>query len=204
MKTVRTLGFICVLIVLASLGVATWAVGWEDLWSTPDQRGRRLFEAGRYAEAAEAFADPMWIGAARFRAGGFREAAEMFGGLDTPESAFDQGNALVMLGKYEEAMARYDRALALRPSWPEAAANRELARLRAERMKQTGADAGDQREGADRIVFDKDKKDQGGQATETAAAMSDDAVRALWLKRIEPRPAEFLQARFLYQLQATP
>jgi Ca-activated chloride channel homolog len=204
MKTVRTLALACAAILLGALGLATWAMGWDGLWSTPDQRGRRLFEAGRYAEAGKTFADPMWAGVSHFRAGAFKEAAEMFGGLDTPQSAFDQGNALVMLGKYEDAMARYDRALALRPDCPEAAANRELARLRAERMKLPGSDAGDQREGADKIVFDKDKKEQGGQSTDTTAAMADDAVRALWLKRIEPRPADFLHARFLYQLQVTP
>jgi Ca-activated chloride channel homolog len=31
--------------------------------------------------------------------------------MDSPEAAFDQGNALVMLGKYDEAITRYDRAL---------------------------------------------------------------------------------------------
>ena len=40
---------------VVALGVATWTVGWSDLWSTPDQRGRRLMEDRRYAEAAAAF-----------------------------------------------------------------------------------------------------------------------------------------------------
>ena len=32
--------------------------------------------------------------------------------------------------------------------------------------------------------------------------MGDDAVRALWLKRVQTRPADFLRARFGYQLEA--
>lgn len=188
---------------LALLGVGSWTVGWADLWSTPDLRGQRLMAAGRYDEAAKAFADPMRVGVAQFRAGAFKEAAQSFGGIDTAPAAFDQGNALVMLGKYDEAVARYDRALALRPGWVEAEANRTLARLRGEKRRNTGADAGDQREGADEIVYDKDKKDPSGAETETAGApMSDEAVRALWLKRVQTRPADFLRARFAYQLEA--
>jgi Ca-activated chloride channel family protein len=204
MRTVRVLSLLVAVVGATALGAATWMVGWDNLWSTPDQRGQRLFESGRYQEAAHTFAAPMWIGAAQFRNGDFKAAAETFGGLDTAESAYDQGNALLMSGKYQEAIARYDRALALRPGWPDATANRELARLRGERIAGKGADAGDQREGADKIVFDRDKKEQGGQDTQTVAEMSDAAARALWLQRIEPRPADFLQSRFLYQLQGAP
>jgi Ca-activated chloride channel family protein len=186
---------------LALAGVA-WSVGWDRLWLTPDQRGRHLMAEQRYAEAAAAFADPIWIGIAQFRAGDFKQAAQTFGGMDTAEAAYDQGNALVMLGKYDEAIARYDRALALRPGWADAEANRTLARLRGERIKKTGGDSG-VNEKPDEIVFDKDKKTPGGEKTETAGApMSDEAVRALWLKRVQTRPADFLQSRFAYQLQA--
>ena len=113
---------------VATLAGAAWSVGWSQLWLTPDQRGRRLMAQQRYAEAAAAFADPMWRGVAQFRAGDFKAAAQTFGGMDTAEAAYDQGNALVMLGKYDEAIERYDRALALRPGWPDAEANRTLAR----------------------------------------------------------------------------
>jgi Ca-activated chloride channel homolog len=194
---------ITVAVTVAALAVVGWSEGWSNLWSSPDQRGGRLMAEGRYADAAEAFADPMWKGTASFRAGDFKQAAQLFGGLDTAQAAYDQGNALIMLGKYDEAIARYDRALVLRPGWADAEANRRLARLRAERMRQTGGDLGDQREGADQIVYDKDKKNDGGQDTQTVgAAMSDEAARALWLKRVQTRPADFLRARFAYQLQA--
>lgn len=186
-----------------ALLVATWMGGWQDLWSTPDQRGHRLMAQERYADAAGAFADPMWQGIARFRAGDFKMAGQIFGGLDTAASAYDQGNALVMQGKYDQAVARYDRALALRPGWADAEANRTLARLRGERLQNQGGDLGDQREGADKIVYDRDGKRQDGQSTEVAGApMSDEAVRALWLKRVQTQPADFLRSRFAWQLQS--
>lgn len=193
---------VTLLVAASALGLVAWSIGWNQLWLTPDQRGRLLMAQARYADAAAAFADPMWVGTAQFRAGAFKEAAQTFGGMDTAEAAYDQGNALIMLGKYEEAIGRYDRALALRPGWADAEANRTLAALRAERIKKTGGDSGVD-EKPDDIVYDKDKKNQAGQPTEISGApMSDETVRALWLKRVQTRPADFLKSRFAYQLQA--
>ena len=94
---------------------------------TPDQEAHRLFTAGDYEAAAASFADPMWQGVALFRQGEFEQAAGVFAGFDTPEAAFNQGNALVMQGKYDEAVARYQRALELRPDWQPALVNRDIA-----------------------------------------------------------------------------
>lgn len=201
-RSSRAMAMLVAMLVVA-FGIAAWLVGWSALWASPEQRGRYLFERGQYQQAADAFLDPMWRGVALMRAGSFKDAAQTFAGIDTADGAYDHGNALVMLGKYDDAVARYDRALKLRPAFADAAANRTLAQLRAARMKAPGGDAGDQREGADQIVYDKDARNLGGQRTDTAGApMSDEAVRALWLKRVQTRPADFLRARFGYQLQA--
>ena len=62
---------------------------------------------------------------------------------------------------------------------------------------------GDQKLGADDVVFDK-KMESGGQetATEGAQPLSDSAMQALWLRRVQTKPAEFLKAKFAYQLAA--
>jgi len=188
---------------LVALVVAGGRTGWLALWLTPDQQGRWLMERQRDAEAAEAFRDPMWRGVALMRAGQFKEAAAGFGGLDTAEAAYDQGNALVMLGKYEDAVGRYDRALALRPDWDDAVANRRLAQLRAERLKTQGGDETGGQVAADQIVIEPGKK--GGEAADQeqggGAPMSDADIRALWLRRVQTRPGDFLRAKFAYQLQ---
>ncbi len=191
---------------LIALGIAAQFLGWRNLFLAPDQRGRVLLDRNQPAAAAEAFRDPLWRGIALFRAGDFKTAAQAFAGLDTAESAYDQGNAFVMLGQYDEALKRYDRALALRPGWQDALTNREIARIRGERTKAEGGVNDNTDSKPDEIVFDKTKK--GGEDTtlqEPGKAMSDDAVRALWLKQVQTKPADFLRVKFTYQLQsATP
>lgn len=172
----------------------------NGVWLTPDQRGRRLFESGRYAEAAQAFRDPLWAGAAWFRAGEFEKAAQSFARRDRAEARFNQGNAWVMLGQYDLAIASYDGALAVRPDWREAKENRDLAAARARLVEQTGGEMGEQRIGADKIVFDK-KKSSGGEETRMAGekAGDDATMQAMWLRRVDTRPGDFLKAKFAYQ-----
>jgi Ca-activated chloride channel family protein len=195
-------------VMLLTLVVLSVCIGWGDAWMTRDQRGAGLMSRGRYAEAADAFADPLWRGIALMKAGSFKEAATQLAGLDTAEAAYDEGNALVMLGKYEDAVTSYDRALALRPGWSDATANRTLAALRAERMKLKGGDDSGGQIKPDEVVFEKGHpgKDQGEKEPGAGGTMSDQEIRALWLKRVHTQPGDFLRAKFIYQLQmpATP
>ncbi|MGO4171227.1 tetratricopeptide repeat protein [Bosea sp. TAF32] len=190
------------LVAILALSAAAYRIGWRDLWLTPDQRGRLLMSRSRPADAAKAFRDPLWRGVALFRAGEFKEAAQAFAARDTAEGAFDQGNALVMLGQYDDAMKRYDRALALRPGWSAAVNNREIARIRGERKKMEGGETGNTDDKPDEIVFDKTKKGGEDSTVEGEKPMSDEQVRALWLKRVQTQPADFLRAKFAYQLQS--
>jgi Ca-activated chloride channel family protein len=198
----RLLPFIPVLGLLALGSTIAW-YGSANVWASPDQRGRWLFDRGRYADAANTFLDPMWVGAALMKSGNFKDAASAFGGVDTAEAAYDQANALVMLGRYDDAVARYDRALTLRPGWTDATTNREIARLRADRVRATGADPNGMHQKPDSVVYDNTKKNKGPPDTaDTTVPMTDAEIRLLWLKRVQTRPADFLRARFVYQLQA--
>ena len=180
--------------------LALMALTWLGLWFTADQLGQRHFRRGEYVEAAKAFRDPMWQATAWYRANEFEKAAQTFARLGTAEAYYNQGNCWLMLGQYEKAISSYDRALAKRPNWNEAMENRILATLRAKLVEQKGGEMGDQKLGADDVVFDRQKK-PGGQETEIAGerAMSDAAIQAMWLRRINTRPADFLRAKFAYQ-----
>ena len=175
-------------------------ITWSGLWFTPDQQGQRHFQRGEFAEAAKAFRDPMWQGAAWYRAGEFEKSAQLFARRGTAEAYFNQGNAWLMRGKYDTAITCYDRALEKQPGWKEAAENRALAAARLKMTEAPGGDLGDQKIGADKIVFDKKAKNE-GQDTEVAGgkALSDQEMQALWLRRVQTRPADFLRAKFAYQ-----
>ena len=193
------------LIVLLPWPGLAGADGLADWWLTPDQQGQAAFDRGDYAAAAERFADPERRAASYFRAGDFENAAALYGRLPSAEAAYNRGNALVMLGRYEEAIASYDRALAERPAWPEAEQNREIARIRMQRLAPPEDDAGGTggQLGADEIVFDDTGRvDKSGTDTvaEGGEALSQEELRATWLRRVENDPADFLRARFAYQL----
>ncbi len=171
---------------------------------TPDQIGYRLFGEDDFAAAADRFADPSWQAAAHYRNADFKEAAAIYGGYDSAEGTFNHGNSLVMLGKYEEAVQRYDRALELRPGWQAAESNREIAAIRAERVRQEGGEmTGGQLE-ADEIVFTDTKSSSTDQqeVVEAGQELSDAEMRAVWLRNVQTEPADFLRAKFAYQ-QAT-
>ncbi len=175
------------------------------LWFTPDQLGMRRYRAGDFAGAAEAFADPMWRGCAQYRAKDFEGAARSFARLDTPEAHYDRGNALVMLGRYQAAIESYERALAARPEWTEARENRDLARARYDRIHDREEDGGQATEiEADEYVVDPDASKRESSPDESDAVdagqeLGSAGVQALWLQRVQTKPADFLRAKFAFQ-----
>lgn len=194
-----------VLILAAS---PAYAFEWLDLWLTPDQQGQRLMDQGKYQEAAGKFTTPEQIGVALFMAGEFEDAATVLGRSRTAEASYNRGNAMVMQGLYEEAIESYQNALIKRPDWLEAEQNLQIARLRQEALAPPDDDyggTGGQLE-ADEIVFDdagRNKTSPGEEVLEASdQQQNEEAMRAMWLRKVETRPADFLAARFNYQLVA--
>jgi Ca-activated chloride channel family protein len=143
----------------------------------------------------------MWKGAALFRQGEFKQAAGIFAGYDTAESAYNHGNALVMQGKYGDAAARYERALELHPDWEEAEVNLEIARARADLLKQEGGVGTGGKLGADEIVYSKGKSDPAAseESVEGSKKLDDSDFQAMWLRNVQTKPADFLRSKFAYQ-----
>lgn len=175
-------------------------VTWASLWLTADQEGMYYFERGEFVHAAETFSDANWQGVAWYRAGEFKKAVQAFARVDSAEGYYNLGNAFLMHGKYEQAIASYDRALEKQPDWQEAAENRELAIARGKVLDIEGGNMTEGRLGADEIVFDnKAGKSSESVETDGGGALSDQEIQALWLRRVQTRPAEFLKAKFAYQ-----
>lgn len=168
---------------------------------TADQLGQRLYREGNYNGAADSFINPEWRAAALYRTGNFKDAAAIYAGADTVEALYNYGNSLVMQGKYQQAVKQYDQALSLQPGLQEAITNRDIALLRAEQVKQEGGDMTGGMLGADEIIFTKGKasSEQSEEVVETTA-QNEAEMRAIWLRQVQTKPADFLKAKFAYQL----
>lgn len=182
------------------------AFEWADLWFTPDQQGQRLMEQGEYQQAAGKFTTPERIGTALFMAGDFESAASVLGRSVSAEANYNRGNSLIMLGQYETAIEAYQKALSKRPGWQEAEQNLQIAILRKEALAPPEDDYGGTggQLAADEIIFDdtgRVNKSSSEQVIDAAdQALGEDAMRAMWLRKVETRPADFLAVRFNYQL----
>lgn len=97
----------------------------KNLWSSPDQRAMRKFDAGDSEQAAEEFEDPDWKASALYRAGEYEAAASLLQDTDSSDGHYNRGNALARQGKYREAIAAYDTALELNSDNEDAHYNRE-------------------------------------------------------------------------------
>ena len=194
------------ILVLLSLAPSAAALEWADLWFTADQQGQRLMDQGEYQQAAGKFTTPESIGTALFLAGDFEKAASVLGRSASADAHYNRGNAHIMLGEYETAIAAYQSALSKRPNWLEAEQNLQIATLRKQALAPPDDDfggTGGMLE-ADEYVFDdtgRVNKSSNEQVIDAAdQQLSEDAMRAMWLRKVETRPADFLAARFNYQL----
>jgi len=175
----------------------------QDFWLTPDQRGDVLSHTGKFAEAAKVYTDPSRIGVAQYRNGDFEAAAKTFARVPGAFGAFDQGNALLMHGNYDGAITSYDRALGFKPNWKDAEDNKVLATARKAKIEASGENRAEEQAQAykpDEIVFYQKGGYKRGEPTELAGEkMSDEDLRATWLRNVQTTPGDFLRAKFAYQ-----
>ncbi|MNZ36147.1 Tetratricopeptide repeat protein [compost metagenome] len=168
-----------------------------DAFFTPDQQGRWAYEHQHYPQAAAHFSDPFWKGLAAYRAADFDAALASFARLDSAPAYFYLGNSYVRLSRFPQAIAAYQKALQLKPDFPEAKANLALAEA-LEKDHESQQDAGPPNEKPDKVDFDNQAGK--GKLVEQKTAMA--ASDQLWLKNLNTSPAQFLKRKFLLQQAA--
>jgi len=100
------------------------AASLKDLWLRSDQQAAAALAQGDAKTAATVAKSPDWHGSAAYRSGDFEAAASDYAKLGNADGAYNEGNALAKLGKYEDAIAAYDRALEASPGMDDAKANK--------------------------------------------------------------------------------
>jgi Ca-activated chloride channel family protein len=169
-------------------------------WFTADQRGDWLFRHGKFEQAAKIFSDPLSQGVALYRAGDFLPASKAFIRVRDAAGAFDQGNALLMHGAYDQAIAAFDRALGLHPGWKKAEGNRALAVIRRDRLQIKGGNMTEgMEEGNETVINLNAKRDRSSPDSAVDDKLSDAELQATWLRRVQTTPGDFLRVKFSYQ-----
>ncbi len=105
---------------------AAYALDWDSLWLRKDQQGQRAMATRDYEKAAELFNDPAWKAAAQHRSGDYQAAVGVLEELGEVGNHYNRGNSLARMGRYQEAIAAYDKALAELPEHEDAKFNKEL------------------------------------------------------------------------------
>jgi len=113
---------------------------WSDLWSTPDQRASRAFNADDVAQAASLFEDKAWQAAANYRNGNYQQSIDALTGIDSAAAYYNSGNAYAKLKQWQAALDAYEQALALQPKHDDAEHNRALVE---EQLKQEAGESSD-------------------------------------------------------------
>jgi len=102
------------------------ASGWDDLWQNQNQRGSVQFEKGAHEQAAELFNHPGWKASALYRAGDYDQAEQYWSEQDSESAHYNRANALAKLGRFEDAIKAYERALDINPQHQDASYNKRL------------------------------------------------------------------------------
>ena len=189
---VASVGFVTLAgsLLLAAVPQPAHASVWDNVWKTTDQQAMQAYQSQDYANAAKQFESPQWRGSAQYKAGDFAQALKTFEQDSSAQGLYNQGNALMQLGKPDKAKERYRAALEKQADFPTAKANLELAeKLLQEQQQQQGKNeqqdknqdqqgdqqSGDQQSGdqksqnkqqSDQDSAQKDKQDQAGQKSQ--------------------------------------
>ncbi|MFB2656041.1 vWA domain-containing protein [Shewanella xiamenensis] len=137
------------------------ASAWDSLWHTQEQQAMQAYQAEDYANAAQKFETPQWQGAAQYKAGNFEQALKTFEQDNSANGLYNQGNALMQMGKPDKAKERYQAALDKQPDFPQAKANLELAeKLLDQQQSQQNADNQNQQSQGDQNQQGQNQNDQ--------------------------------------------
>ncbi len=113
-------------LLLILFSVNAHAFSWQDLWQNKNQRAKEMMKKQDFNSAKNTFQDDNWRAVAAFRAKDYQLAADLFAKSTAVDANYNLGNALAYLGKYAEAIAAYDKALATNKNNQDAKHNKEL------------------------------------------------------------------------------
>ena len=182
-----------------------------QLWLTPDQQGRLLFDFAYYPQAARSFQSPLWKGVSLYAAEEFEAAASLFSQYPDENGLLAQGNALAHSRNYIPAMAIYGQ---LHQQYPENTAvltNMAIVQARIDENQLMSesqvAEAGElvikdetgprSSEGDERQMFEDQPREQ----LSAEQLLQDPELTEMWMRQVQKDPTGFLKVKFYMQLE---
>ena len=118
--------WIIVVICIHPMEQQAYALDWQSLWKTPEQRAFDAYEQGDYENSQALTHDPQLKGSAYYKQEQFENAQSWYARQDTAESYYNVGNALTRQQQFQQAVAAYGRALEIDPEFEDALFNKKL------------------------------------------------------------------------------
>ncbi len=174
-----------------------------DWFLTPDQQGMLSYDAQNFDTAAAQFDDPMWQAQSLMRMGKFEEAAGIFARLDTAEAAFAEGYCWHKEERFHQSARAFERAVALRPDYPEAEQNLLLARRMVTLLTpaQERDTKGDQSGGGQGNPEDIGDTELTSSKETSGNAQAEFTTTEEWMRAVDTDMTELLQIRFKSEAQ---
>ncbi|MFY7697567.1 MAG: tetratricopeptide repeat protein [Legionella sp.] len=98
----------------------------DKIFLSKDQQAQRMMNKHDYLQAKQLFKRKDWRAVAAYRAGQYEDAAALFKQLNTADGYYNQGNALAYMGRYDEAIRSFNKALVMNPKHQDASYNRKI------------------------------------------------------------------------------
>ncbi len=138
---------------------------WKNLWQTNDQQAQQHYNQENYQDAAAKFENMQWQGSSHYKAGNYQDALDAFKQgkqANTPNSLYNQGNALAQLQQYDKAIESYEHALEQVPDLQDAKDNIEKIK-QLQKQQEQQQQQNDQSDQSQDDQQQSDKKDQDSQ-----------------------------------------
>ena len=117
---------LALVIIILPIPEPAYALEWNELWSTENQRAQRAYDKGDNQQAAELFNDPEWRAASNYKRGQHEAALKDLEKINNAQSLYNKGNTLAQMQRFPEALSAYEEALKHDPDLEDAKFNRDL------------------------------------------------------------------------------
>lgn len=115
---------LALLLILLPIPKTSWALEWNDLWQTQNQRAEQSFKQKNYSQAAKQFTHTQWKAAAQYKAEEYQKVIETLSKDKSARGLYNLANALAKVGRLQESIVAYDKSLAIKPNNEDAKYNK--------------------------------------------------------------------------------